>query len=402
MQTIRAGFGVDSGEQAVQGAAESRSTRPVMAQPPCFDDPDAEQDPAAEPAAKAGGMGRRRVLVHASGFKQSPYADIRPPGEDTKHGVPRKLWHSSPRKLAALRTCDARGPSQRRRSPMPSLGTARSALDPVPLRRRTRLLEGDCAWSNVAARSGPPWSGTPCRRCSQPGPWTRPDRPLEVVDLGGGTGGLAVRIAELGHHVVVVDPSPDALASLERRAADAGMVDGRQEQGSGTVRGVLGDAATLPDVVPPGSADVVVCHGVLEVVDVPAQALDAAARALAPGGALSLLAAQRSGGRLRAGDRSGTSPTPAPCWPTPTGDGGAATRCRDASPATSCVDLLGAAGFTVGEIRGVRVFADHLSSSRRRVRARGRRAVRALEAEVATHPDFIAIATQLHLLATQS
>ena len=85
-----------AGEQAVQGAAESRSTRPVMAQPPSFADPDAEQDPAAEPAAKAGGMGRRRVLVHASGFKQSPYADIRPPGEDTKQGVPRKLWHSSP------------------------------------------------------------------------------------------------------------------------------------------------------------------------------------------------------------------------------------------------------------------------------------------------------------------
>lgn len=31
-----------------------------------------------------------RVLVHASGFKQSPYADVGPPGSD------RKLWHSSP------------------------------------------------------------------------------------------------------------------------------------------------------------------------------------------------------------------------------------------------------------------------------------------------------------------
>jgi error-prone DNA polymerase len=96
-----------AGEQAVQlgqSAAESRSTRPVMSAPPRFDDPDAATDPSAEPETKAGGMGRRRVLVHASGFKQSPYADIRPPGEDTKHGVPtsvptkvpRKLWHSSP------------------------------------------------------------------------------------------------------------------------------------------------------------------------------------------------------------------------------------------------------------------------------------------------------------------
>ncbi len=54
----------------------------------------------------------RRVLVHASGFKQSPYADIRPPGVDPRSGrgaspvvVPeapaaalpsRKLWHASP------------------------------------------------------------------------------------------------------------------------------------------------------------------------------------------------------------------------------------------------------------------------------------------------------------------
>ena len=43
----------------------------------------------------AGGMGRRRVLVHSSGFKLSPYADIRPAGDDTKT-APRTLWHRSP------------------------------------------------------------------------------------------------------------------------------------------------------------------------------------------------------------------------------------------------------------------------------------------------------------------
>ncbi|WP_426566614.1 DNA polymerase III subunit alpha [Angustibacter sp. McL0619] len=74
--------------EATVAAAASRSTRPVMV-PPQVD----------EPAAKAGGMGagqrHRRVLVHASGFKQSPYADVKPPGEDVK-SAPRKLWHSSP------------------------------------------------------------------------------------------------------------------------------------------------------------------------------------------------------------------------------------------------------------------------------------------------------------------
>jgi error-prone DNA polymerase len=73
--------------QATEGAAASRSTRPVMA-------------PATPgEAERAGGMGggqrHRRVLVHASGFKQSPYADVKPAGEDVK-SAPRKLWHSSP------------------------------------------------------------------------------------------------------------------------------------------------------------------------------------------------------------------------------------------------------------------------------------------------------------------
>lgn len=37
----------------------------------------------------------RRKLVHVSGFKQSPYADIKPAGGEVA-GPPRKLWHTSP------------------------------------------------------------------------------------------------------------------------------------------------------------------------------------------------------------------------------------------------------------------------------------------------------------------
>lgn len=40
----------------------------------------------------------RRVLLHPSGFKQSPYADTRPPGAGT-HQQMSKLWHSSPGSL---------------------------------------------------------------------------------------------------------------------------------------------------------------------------------------------------------------------------------------------------------------------------------------------------------------
>ena len=71
--------------------------------------------------------------------------------------------------------------------------------------------------------------------------------PLDVLDIGGGTGGLAVRVGELGHRVTVVDPSPDALAALARRAREQDVeVAGRQ-----------GDLSTLLDVVEPASADLV-------------------------------------------------------------------------------------------------------------------------------------------------
>lgn len=74
-----------------------------------------EQAEALEAAHQQQVGAGRRVLVHASGFRQSPYADTRPPGEDVRgsHRLgqgaavpdaggadqftpPRKLWHSSP------------------------------------------------------------------------------------------------------------------------------------------------------------------------------------------------------------------------------------------------------------------------------------------------------------------
>ncbi|PZU50856.1 MAG: DNA polymerase III subunit alpha [Arsenicicoccus sp.] len=55
-----------------------------------------EAEAASRAAASAtGAPAGRRVLVHASGFAQSPYADIAPAGETTRQPGG-KLWHSSP------------------------------------------------------------------------------------------------------------------------------------------------------------------------------------------------------------------------------------------------------------------------------------------------------------------
>jgi SAM-dependent methyltransferase len=212
---------------------------------------------------------------------------------------------------------------------------------------------------------------------------------LDVVDLGGGTGGLAVAAAQLGHRVTVVDPSPNALATLGRRAADAGVTE--------LVSGILGDATTLADVVGTEAADVVVCHEVLELVDEPAQALRAAALVLRTGGRLSLLAAQRSGAvvaralrghldealdLLRAADER----VPAP----------------RRFGRRELEDLVSAAGFTVAEVRGVRVFTDHVSSRVVDAQPGAAELLRDLEAAVCTRADFLPLATQLHLLARKT
>ncbi|WP_309244525.1 methyltransferase domain-containing protein, partial [Micromonospora parastrephiae] len=111
----------------------------------------------------------------------------------------------------------------------------------------------------------------------------RGDTELTVLDVGGGTGGFAVPLARAGHRVTVVDASPDALAALTRRAAEAGVAD--------RIAAVQGDGDALAGLVEPAGVDLVLCHAVLEVVDDPTPVVTALATALRPGGAAGSVAA---------------------------------------------------------------------------------------------------------------
>ncbi len=106
-----------------------------------------------------------------------------------------------------------------------------------------------------------------------------------VVDVGGGSGGWAVPFAAAGCRVTVVEPSPNALATLQRRAEEEGV--------SGLITVVADDSDALGRYVEAGSADLVLAHGLLEIVDDPAAVLTALATAVAPGGAVSVLVANR-------------------------------------------------------------------------------------------------------------
>ncbi len=220
------------------------------------------------------------------------------------------------------------------------------------------------------------------------------DGSARVVDLGGGTGGFAVRVAELDHHVTVVDPSPDALAALGRRAAEAGVVD--------RVHGVQGDAADLPGLVAAGTVDgtidVVLCHGVLEVVDDPGSALDAITGVLRPDGVLSVTVAGRFAAvaaRALAGhfdQARALLDTSAAQWdPDALGP---RRYTRD-----EAVQLVRDRGFTVQTVHAVRVFTDLVPSALVDAEPGAAAALLALERAAADVPELAAVAGQLHLLA---
>jgi ubiquinone/menaquinone biosynthesis C-methylase UbiE len=203
---------------------------------------------------------------------------------------------------------------------------------------------------------------------------------LNVVDVGGGTGGFAVPLAEAGHTVTVVDPSPDALAALLRRAADAGVAD--------RVHGLQGDADSLADLVPASSADLVLCHAVLEVVDDPATVCAALARVLRPGGAASVLVANRAAAvlsRAIAGQFKAAT--------TLLASASAGRRFFGADEATA---MLAAVGLTTEQVHGVRVVADLVPGVVADADPDGLAAFELAASASSPYRDF---ATQLHLLA---
>ncbi|MFT4263219.1 MAG: methyltransferase domain-containing protein [Nocardioides sp.] len=208
--------------------------------------------------------------------------------------------------------------------------------------------------------------------------------PLDVLDIGGGTGGFAVRVAGLGHRVSVVDPSPDALAALDRRARELGVA----------VSAHQGDLTSLD--VAPDSVDVVLCHGVLEVVPDPPAALAALHGVLRPGGRLSLLVAQRNAAvlaRAVAGHFAEALTLLDATEPL-----GRTGRRFTAAEATR---LLTDAAFAVDVVHGNRVFTDLVPGAILDVEPGSVAALADLERAVAGRAEFLPLAAQLHLLATR-
>ncbi|MCW2541335.1 MAG: Methyltransferase type 11 [Frankiales bacterium] len=201
-----------------------------------------------------------------------------------------------------------------------------------------------------------------------------------VLDCGGGSGSLAVPLASRGADVTVVDVSADALGTLARRAAEAGV--------SERVHSVQGDAEFLSSLVGRNQFDLVLAHDVLaNLASVPA-ALAEIATVLNAGSVASLLVANPVAAvlhRASSGDLSGAL---------------AAFNRRHASVSdlSALAELCEQAGLRVESTEGIGVLSD-LIPGQELDRAGATQTLRELESVLSGVSPFRDIASRLHVVA---
>jgi S-adenosylmethionine-dependent methyltransferase len=176
---------------------------------------------------------------------------------------------------------------------------------------------------------------------------------LFALDIGGGTGAAAVRLARLGIHVTLLDSSMEMLDMAQCAAREAGV----------TAKLLLkhGDAAQLANLFHAGSFDIILCHNVLEYLDDPDTVLRAAAGALRDQSAiLSILVRNQAGDVLKAaiqsGDLSAAEKNLTAEWGQESLYGGKVRLFTG----RGMRDKLSAASLAITAERGVRVLADYL------------------------------------------
>jgi S-adenosylmethionine-dependent methyltransferase len=201
-----------------------------------------------------------------------------------------------------------------------------------------------------------------------------------VLDCGGGSGTFAVPLARVGARVTVIDISIDALATLTRRAAESGVGE--------RVEPIQGDVEALADVIADREFDLVLAHGIFEVIDDSSAVFASMVAAVRPGGLLSVLVG---------------NPVAAVLNRALAGDLEAAQREFDDLDSPSRVSptlvrgLCAEHGLTVEAVHGVGVFSDFVTGAVIDVPG-AREALAQLEVAGSTRSPFAEIAGRQHLL----
>jgi S-adenosylmethionine-dependent methyltransferase len=216
--------------------------------------------------------------------------------------------------------------------------------------------------------------------------------PPRILDAGGGSGELALKLLQCGYAVWLLDYAPAMLEQANRAAQSL----------SGDAKARL-SLCLLPvdeaaQYFSPGFFDAIACHTVLEYLPEPHQTLGGLAGLLRESGLLSLSFVNRHAEVLRQvwsrGDPSGALAK--------LEDGrfcaglfGIAGRAYDAEEVSGWLEEV---GLVMTATHGVRALADYVPRERLKD-ADFLEALLALEKTVATRPPYSLIARYVHLLA---
>jgi 2-polyprenyl-3-methyl-5-hydroxy-6-metoxy-1,4-benzoquinol methylase len=213
---------------------------------------------------------------------------------------------------------------------------------------------------------------------------------LRALDIGGGTGAAALRLARLGINVTVFDSSVAMLELAEKTIAEAEL--------SAKVKIQLGDIGQLSTNFEAASFDVILCHNVLEFVDDPAEVIRSAVRLMRNSSSiLSVLVRNQAGEVLKAallnGDLTEAERTLREGWGQESLYGG---KVRLFTP-EGLETILTDAQLTLKAQRGVRVFADYLPEQISRSAEYER--ILALERTLGKRKEFVSVARYIHSVA---
>lgn len=214
--------------------------------------------------------------------------------------------------------------------------------------------------------------------------------PLRALDLGAGTGAIAVRLGQLGFHVTLLDVSLPMLDFAKHAAQEAGLTD--------QITLKHGDAGQLANLFDGETFDLVLCHNVLEYVDDPCTVLRSAGRMLRGTSALiSVLVRNQAGDVLKAAIQDGDLAA---------SEHNLSAECGHESLYGGTVRLftvaglqsmIAAASLVATSERGVRVVSDYIPSGISRDAEYER--IFDLERKLGMRPEFAAVARYRHCLA---
>lgn len=208
---------------------------------------------------------------------------------------------------------------------------------------------------------------------------------LSILDAGGGSGRMALRMGRLGNRVVLCDPSREMLDLAEASIREADLSD--------LVTMVHSSVQTLAESA--GERfDVITCHAVLEWLADPRATLGSLVRLLKNDGGLSLMFYNRNAALLKSIFRGAFAEalrehTEGYC---PRGWGDGATPLAE----ETVREWLGQHGLKVRSKAGIRIFHDHLPDN---IRDHGQIGdLLEVEKELRREEPFASLGQHIHLI----